>query len=225
MDGGSKRKCFYAHCDSHEESSIYYTIEKEKTSGGRDWTPFVGKTLCHACYERYKRRGTFERARNRQLPLSSRKCTYEHCDFPRKGRNFFQIEEGMTSGEQDWSPVVGHVLCKTCYNRFLRRGTLERAMNRPLEESAKQCTYEHCDNPTKSHSFYQIDFGTAAGGQDWSELAGRVLCKACYLRFSKRGTLQRGSRWSGMASESRPSKKQKTSPSPRQQPSRAKAKG
>jgi hypothetical protein len=84
------------------------------------------------------------------------------------------------------------VLCQACYTRFYRRGTLERAkfQSKPLTGSARRCTYDHCDDPTNSSKFYQIEEGKTAGGQDWSSVVGSVLCSACYNRFRKRGTLE-----------------------------------
>jgi hypothetical protein len=54
-----------------------------------------------------------------------------------------------------------------------------------------RCSYEGCKNPTKSSRFYQIDEHKKAGGRDWRELAGSVLCMACYGQFLKTGTLER----------------------------------
>ena len=126
--------------------------------------------------------------------LGARRCTYEHCDSQADSNSqFFQIEEGKTTGGQDWSSLVGSVLCNACYSRFRDRGTLERAQiqNKPLTGSARRCTYEHCDSPADSSSFHQIGEGSTAGGQDWSSLVGSVLCRACYERFWNRGTLER----------------------------------
>jgi len=61
----------------------------------------------------------------------------------------------------------------------------------PLAASARRCSYEGCKSPTKGSRFHQIDEHKKAGGQDWRELAGSVLCRACYLQFSTRGTLER----------------------------------
>lgn len=56
----------------------------------------------------------------------------------------------------------------------------------------RRCTYIGCDRPEESSHFYQIEVGrTSGGGQDWTSLAGSVLCNACYLRYARRGTLER----------------------------------
>lgn len=90
--------------------------------------------------------------------------------------------------------MAGSVLCHACYQRFKRSGTLERTANKPLNETARRCTYEFCDRPDKSRQFTQIDESTTAGRQDWSSLVGNVLCVACYLRFKRNGTLERQER-------------------------------
>jgi hypothetical protein len=188
---GNVRRCTYKHCDSPTDSSKFYQIEEGKTSGGQDWSSLAGSVLCNACYSRFRDRGTLERDPKRSLTGSARRCTYDHCDNPADSSCFFQIEEGKTTGGQDWSSVAGSVLCHACYERFRRRGTLERDPKRSLAGSARRCTYDHCDSPTDSRNFYQIEEGKTSGGQDWSSVVGSVLCKACYDRFRGRGTLER----------------------------------
>ena len=55
----------------------------------------------------------------------------------------------------------------------------------------KECSFVGCKSPHNSRQFYQIDGRSEAGGQDWTELAGAVLCHSCYMRFSTRGRLER----------------------------------
>jgi hypothetical protein len=184
------RQCTYSLCDSPPHQVRFYEIEVGKTAGGQDWSPLAGSVLCKACYERFRQRGTLERAQNKQLVGSARQCTYKHCDSPTHGSKFFQIEEGKSAGGRDWSPLVGEVLCHACYERFLTRGTLERAQNKPLVGSGP-CSYSGCDSPPHSGRFYQIEEGKTAAGRDWSLLFGEVLCEKCYNRFHRSGTLQR----------------------------------
>lgn len=40
-----------------------------------------------------------------------------------------------------------------------------------------------------SQKFFHITETTIAGGKDWSSLLGMTLCKACYVRFSRTGSL------------------------------------
>eukprot|EP00284_Hemiselmis_tepida_P018317 CAMPEP_0174922144 /NCGR_PEP_ID=MMETSP1355-20121228/5661_1 /TAXON_ID=464990 /ORGANISM="Hemiselmis tepida, Strain CCMP443" /LENGTH=260 /DNA_ID=CAMNT_0016167707 /DNA_START=113 /DNA_END=892 /DNA_ORIENTATION=- len=60
-------------------------------------------------------------------------------------------------------------------------------------DRTKRCMYTGCERPTESSQFYLIDGESEAGGQDWSGIAGSVLCNACYQRFLKRGTLVQSS--------------------------------
>jgi hypothetical protein len=96
---------------------------------------------------------------------------------------------------QDWSSLANRVLCAACYTHFKNRGTLERNVNNialePLAASERRCSYEGCRRPEESHKFHQIDAGSEAGGRNWEELAGRVLCDACYNQFRSHGTLER----------------------------------
>ena len=136
-----------------------------------------------------------ERTLHHHAPLtgSARRCSYEGCRNPTNSKQFYQIDENTKAGGQDWSELAGSVLCHTCYDKFSKRGTLERTRHQhePLAASARRCSYEGCKNPTEGSRFYQVDEHTKAGGQDWRELAGSVLCITCYHQFKKRGTLER----------------------------------
>ena len=127
------------------------------------------------------------------LAASARRCSYEGCKSPTKGRQFHQIDEHTNAGGRDWRELAGSVLCHTCYDQFSKAGTLERTRQarEPLAGSARRCSYEGCRNPTKGSQFHQIDEHSKAGGQDWRELAGSVLCHTCYHQFRKRGTLEK----------------------------------
>jgi hypothetical protein len=187
----SERHCTYKLCDRPDESTRFYRIEPGRTSGGQNWDTIVGEVLCQSCYSRFHSRGTLARTRTRWPPGCKRRCTYELCDRPDESRDFYRIEAGKTSGGQDWTSVVGHVLCDACHNRYRYSGTLERTQNKRLEPSERRCMYEHCEKPDESSNFHRIEVGKTAGGQDWNDLAGRVLCHSCYQRFRERGTLCR----------------------------------
>lgn len=130
-------------------------------------------------------------AKGRMPADGGKRCSYSGCESPDKSNHFFEIEEGRKSGGQDWSSLVGSVLCQACYGQFCRKGSLERTQNKPLSASERRCTYEHCDDPAKGTTFLQIGKGRTSGGKDWSPVAGMVLCKACYLRFERKGKLER----------------------------------
>eukprot|EP00282_Hemiselmis_andersenii_P021674 CAMPEP_0172029344 /NCGR_PEP_ID=MMETSP1041-20130122/18085_1 /TAXON_ID=464988 /ORGANISM="Hemiselmis andersenii, Strain CCMP439" /LENGTH=69 /DNA_ID=CAMNT_0012685509 /DNA_START=90 /DNA_END=296 /DNA_ORIENTATION=- len=61
-----------------------------------------------------------------------------------------------------------------------------------VKDGATKCTYAQCARPEQSIQFIPIDKNTTAGGQDWTPLNGETLCRACYLRYMKRGTLEHG---------------------------------
>ena len=188
-------RCSYEGCRSPTKGSKFHQIDEHTKAGGRDWRELAGSVLCHACYDQFKRKGTLERTVHKHAPLaaSARRCTYEGCRNPTNSSQFYQIDEHTKAGGQDWRELAGSVLCNACYTQFSLTGTLERTVHRlePLAESARRCSYEGCRNPTKGKQFYQIDGHKQAGGQDWRELAGSVLCCACYGCFMKKGTLER----------------------------------
>jgi hypothetical protein len=83
------KRCTYEHCIKPDVSKMFYHIEKGKTAGGRDWSSVVGHVLCHACYMRFRDRGTLERmfqaaaARSSSTgksSLSARKGQDQHVD-------------------------------------------------------------------------------------------------------------------------------------------------
>jgi hypothetical protein len=191
----SARRCtYYARCERPEESRDFYQISEGSTSGGQDWSSLAGSVLCDTCYLRFKRSGTLEKSYNKQLAASARRCTYASCKRPEESCNFYQISEGSTSGGQDWSSLAGSVLCDTGYSRFKRSGTLERSVNKPLAASERRCTFASCQRPEESSKFVQIGESMTSGGQDWSSLAGSVLCKSSYERFRQSSTLERRQR-------------------------------
>jgi hypothetical protein len=186
----SARRCTYAGCERPEESSHFYQISEGSTAGGQDWSSLAGSVLCSSCYEGFRNRGSLERSNNKSLDASARRCTYAGCERPEESSMLRHISEGSTSGGQDWSSLAGSVLCIACYSRFRKSGTLESSRNKPLAASARRCTYTGCERPQESRKFYQISEGSTSGGQDWSSLAGSVLCHSCYQRFQNRGTLE-----------------------------------
>lgn len=74
----SKFYCTYAACNKPQGSAHYYAIDRAKSTGGKDWQPLMGQTLCLACYDRYRTRGTLERSRNK-LTFSGceKRCAYQ----------------------------------------------------------------------------------------------------------------------------------------------------
>jgi hypothetical protein len=191
IPGRMPKMCSYANCKRPHESSKFYRINQRCEAGGQDWTPLVGSMLCRSCYVQYSAKGSLERTMKEPLPASAKRCSYEGCKRSHENSRFYQIDGATKAGGRDWSELSGSVLCFICYNQFRKRGRLERTANEPLVGSARRCSYAGCKSPTESSRFNQIDGASIAGGQDWSELAGTVLCDACYLQYMKRGTLER----------------------------------
>lgn len=125
-DEKSQPRCWYTRCQNPCKSQQFYYIEKNRTSGEKDWSELYGKTLCDACYRFFKGNSTLERKAVHNLPLASheKRCTYVGCKRPDKSPYFLKINRNQAGG-RDWSSVVGHVLCSTCYTRFKRTGSLE----------------------------------------------------------------------------------------------------
>lgn len=100
------------------------------------------------------------------------------------------LKEGVEKGPG----LVGRVLCNAtanaCHAQFSRSGTLER-FERRLDASERRCSYEGCDRPDESYYFLNIREGKKVGGQEWGSLVGSVMCKACYMRYWDKGTLDR----------------------------------
>jgi len=55
----------------------------------------------------------------------------------------------------------------------------------------ERCTYSGCKRPDESGRFRKIEGNEDVGAQDWSSVAGEVLCKACYQHYGKHGRLAR----------------------------------
>jgi hypothetical protein len=72
-----------------------------------------------------------------------------------------------------------------------------------MSAQKKRCTYGGCERPEESCKFVQIREGSTLGGQDWSSLAGSVLCGACYERFKRSGTLERSLKNKPLAASAR----------------------
>lgn len=124
-----KKACFYEQCSNPTGSNQFYTIKEGNKAGGQNWASLVGKTLCQNCYVAYSKNGTLERARkgrHKELQPEERRCAYEHCSNPEESSQFILVKEGCTAGQQDWSEVVGKVLCLNCYHAFRKNGTLKR---------------------------------------------------------------------------------------------------
>lgn len=218
----AKKRCCNLGCAKPEESSCFHTIQKGRASGGQDWSSLAGKVLCDACYVWFKLKGTLEVGRvqdtasitpsessERPLPRlsfdveqrsSTSRCSYAGCEFPERSSRYYAIDWSSRAGGQDWSRLNCWLLCKACYWRYIRFGSLEHSRparpcirfgsaRPPLLE--KCCTHPECEAPAESSQFHGIDERTTAGGRDWSSVIGHVLCHACYKRYLRSGSLKR----------------------------------
>ena len=73
------------------------------------------------------RRGTMERAERSTMPAARKHCEYDGCLRPDSSKQFYLIHEGTLAGGQDWTSLIGKIFCRCCYDRFRKRGTMERA--------------------------------------------------------------------------------------------------
>jgi len=189
------RRCSYKACNRLESSTQFHVVEGSSKAGGQDWEDLADRVLCSICYDQFKSSGSLERFCHQCEPVaaSTRRCSYQGCKRPDECRRFYQIDGRSTAGGQDWKELAGIVLCENCYRCFSTHGKLERTGYRhePLAASARRCSYEGCKRPDESRQFCQIDGRSTAGGQDWTELEGSVLCLLCYQYFWKNGTLKR----------------------------------
>lgn len=55
-----RSRCGYDRCVKPDMSSYFYNVEAKTDSGGKDWAPVAGMTLCQSCYSRYRAYGTLE---------------------------------------------------------------------------------------------------------------------------------------------------------------------
>eukprot|EP00283_Hemiselmis_rufescens_P009394 CAMPEP_0173428086 /NCGR_PEP_ID=MMETSP1357-20121228/7122_1 /TAXON_ID=77926 /ORGANISM="Hemiselmis rufescens, Strain PCC563" /LENGTH=351 /DNA_ID=CAMNT_0014392041 /DNA_START=114 /DNA_END=1166 /DNA_ORIENTATION=- len=191
-----RKHCTFSGCKKPDGSLNYYQIGADKSTGGKDWSALAGSVLCAACYMRFKDRGTLERSDKdkKPMPTGVKKCAFSGCEASGENIRFVQIEANSTAGGRDWSALADSLLCQQCYDRYRKHGSLERADGKPLDGSSRRCMFAKCEKPEDSRRFVQIDGESAAGGQDWSGLAGSVLCMACYDRFRKHGTLEKTAR-------------------------------
>ena len=139
---GYDRRCSYEGC-RRPTMGQHIQIYGASKAGGQDWTALAGRVLCNTCRQQYATRGTLERLVQRGDPLTgdARRCSYTGCKRPHKSTRFNQVDGRSTAGGQDWSALSGQVLCDACYQRFLKRGSLEHA-----EKGRQRAKEDHSDN-------------------------------------------------------------------------------
>ncbi len=113
---GSVRKCVNPHC-KHTSPELNVVTPRWK-AGGRNWSQFVGKVLCGSCVKFFRTHG--------ELPhLQAKKCTYRLCREPEGSNRYTTIDAHSKANNQEWSLIIGEVLCRACYERYQTRGTLD----------------------------------------------------------------------------------------------------
>eukprot|EP00282_Hemiselmis_andersenii_P041091 CAMPEP_0172072134 /NCGR_PEP_ID=MMETSP1043-20130122/14158_1 /TAXON_ID=464988 /ORGANISM="Hemiselmis andersenii, Strain CCMP441" /LENGTH=279 /DNA_ID=CAMNT_0012732591 /DNA_START=196 /DNA_END=1033 /DNA_ORIENTATION=+ len=154
-----RKHCTFAGCKKPDGSLNYYQIGADKATGGKDWSPLAGSVLCAACYMRFKDRGTLERSDKdkKPPPTGVKKCAYSGCEASGENIKFLVIDAGCNAGGKDWSALADSMLCQTCYDRYRKHGTLDKADAKPLDGSARKCMFDQCDKPEDSRRFVQID--------------------------------------------------------------------
>jgi len=65
------RRCSYNQCLNPDNSSYFYTVAKNTVSGGQDWAPLAGMTLCQSCYSRYRTYGDLRSRRVRSNAVAA----------------------------------------------------------------------------------------------------------------------------------------------------------
>jgi hypothetical protein len=134
-----------------------------------------------------------------EMKKAMNRCANGSCEHPTDSYQYVRIDEDCTAGGRDWSEHAGTTLCNACYCRFRDRGTLERKYKRkpkPASDVPKRCTYGKCVGDASRAApgsatgrFYNITEGFTAGGRDWRELVGEVLCQPCFSSFKKYGRI------------------------------------
>ena len=118
-----------------------------------------------------------------QMVLLPERCLFAGCTSPDESCRFHRISMKTKAGGQDWSSLVGTVLCNSCKIRFANTGTLEMTHDwAAIHNSVLStgCTYVGCLNPdeTIGTKFYQTNSTI------------RRLCTSCYHRCCASGFVQ-----------------------------------
>jgi hypothetical protein len=178
-----------------DRDSQFLRIDGRSEAGGQDWSQLHGSVLCMACYVVFFTKGSLERD-GKQQPATER-CSCEACEGQGGGNDGSDVrwvdgERVGNSGEwqQDSVEVAGRVIV---HDESSSPGKSERIRHhsKSVTPSDRFCTYEGCRRPSDSSRYFRIDGVSEAGGQDWTLLAGSVLCAACYSQYKTRGTLER----------------------------------
>lgn len=67
------------------------------------------------------------------------RCSYPQCENPTQSSRFYQINGNKQAGNQDWRPLNGWVLCRSCFSCYNTRGTLTRKHNHDKVPAPPAC--------------------------------------------------------------------------------------
>lgn len=86
----------------------------------------------------------------------ARKCSYIGCARKTsKEETYRLVREGAKAGGQDWGPLVGGVLCETCFECYCARGMLDKPGKLP-HAPGRKCDYEGCLKPHGGSPYHLI---------------------------------------------------------------------
>lgn len=190
---GFGKRCSCDGCSSIGRDSQFLQIDGRSQAGGQDWSELAGSVLCMACYVTFFTKGSLATAG--EQPARER-CSCEACEGQGGDDGDIRWAEGeggcSNAGDrqQDLVELAGRL---PSHDESPRDDNSEGGgyHSKSLAPSLRFCSYQGCRRPNDSSRFSRIDGRSEAGGQDWTWLAGSVLCAACYSQYKTRGTLER----------------------------------
>jgi hypothetical protein len=127
-DSIARSDCFGCRTPTTAPSEAH-TIAKDCTAGGKDWSALTGMVLCKKCFKQFEEHGNLgQQAANapaaQQQQQQQKKgkeekrnapadkcCTFASCKNPTQSRSFYKVTEKTSAGNQDWTPLIGKILC------------------------------------------------------------------------------------------------------------------
>jgi hypothetical protein len=187
-------RCCNDKCPSTVDTERGFTmISSTCKAGGQDWSAYFGKVLCRPCYNAYFKKGRLERVPlQTRVPDDERRCCCDGCLSPTENaKGYVKITRKFRAGGQDrWSPYIGKVLCRPCYNAYSKEGGQKRLrVQSPIPDEEKRCCCDKCPNPTENKGgFVRVTSAYLAGGQDPAIgfADGKVMCMTCFRLQSRK---------------------------------------
>jgi hypothetical protein len=174
--------CEYERCPKTSDvDKTMRIVDGAWVAGKQNWQRIAGKCLCNACYHSYKRKGTLERdkkARTKEGGGSSQSRA-EVLDEPQaKRKKKAGTKEGGGSSQS-------------------RAAVLDEPEGEEPEGDPDVlgggcevfCEHKECPRTSSNGEFHVVKAESVAGGQDWTSLAQKTLCNACYNQYYRTGEL------------------------------------